>query len=74
MHDKGLSLISRQNIFFKIKMIFFRGAKVNIQDSNRGTPLHAACFYGNTDIAKNLIKAGSNINEQVSTFIKIQTV
>ncbi|ROT83380.1 ankyrin repeat protein [Penaeus vannamei] len=43
-------------------MIEVLGANVNIEDSNRTTPLHTACFHGQTRVVELLLQSNANTN------------
>ena len=47
------------------RMLIERGTNVNLQDSNKSTPLHSASFHGHQTIAELLIKNGALVNTQV---------
>lgn len=56
-----LILATYRNQVECVKWLINKGANVNLS-SPEGIALHGACFKGNTDIARILIDAGSNVN------------
>ena len=42
------------------KLVFVSGIKINVQNNSGNTPLHRACFHGNSDMVETLMLAGAD--------------
>ncbi|KAL4971954.1 ankyrin repeat-containing domain protein [Aspergillus desertorum] len=49
-----------------VELLLAHGASIELTDFYGWTPLHAACYFGYTDIAKLLIETGSNVHAVTS--------
>ena len=50
----------RYDVTEVLSLVYVRGHKINVQDNAGDTPLHRACFFGNSDIVETLMLAGAD--------------
>ena len=50
----------RGNVTEVLNLVYVKGHKINVQDNDGYTPLHIACFNGDSDIVESLMLAGAD--------------